>query len=259
MLIIPPLGRRMVTAWQSSFWIFQIMQWAIIPPGCLQHNREVFRTTDAGSSWTQVYNFQMTHGGNQIYCSSAGALYSGGYQYIARSTDNGASWQQVTNGLDYSWYIGVCGDGNYLYTASSGTNRPFWTSPESDGLTWTPYQGGAQTFTTDPFEMFFDSTNRIMYSANWEGLFALKVLGSTPVEHAIASKSLDVNDPAWNHATVILNGRLNLRDAKVLHDCSINVYDVKGNLLCRAPLDKDGNVKIDSRFVGQQAVVVTSR
>jgi hypothetical protein len=136
-----------------------------------------FRTADGGASWSQVHDNPMTHGGNQIYCSKAGALYSGGYQYPSRSTDNGKTWAQVKTGLDYSWYMGVSGDGNDIYLGNVGPNRPMYISPETDGTTWTPYQAGAQTFGDQPFEMFFDSTNGIMYSANWDGLFALKVLG----------------------------------------------------------------------------------
>ncbi len=136
-----------------------------------------FRTTDGGTTWAQVYTNPMTHGGNQIYRSKAGALYSGGYQYPSRSTDNGATWSQVKTGLDYSWYMGVAGDGNYIYLAGVGENRPFFVSPESDGTKWEPYEGGAQTFSTQPFEMFFDAKNGILYSASWGGLYALKVTG----------------------------------------------------------------------------------
>ncbi len=50
-----------------------------------------FKTTDRGKTWTHVYEHSMTHGGNQLYRSSDGALYSGGYQYPVRSTDNGSS------------------------------------------------------------------------------------------------------------------------------------------------------------------------
>jgi hypothetical protein len=134
-----------------------------------------FRTTDAGKTWTQCYDKQMTHGGNQLYRTRAGVLYAGGYQYPARSTDNGATWQQLKDsGLPYSWYIGICGDGNYIYTGSSGEG-PFFISPENNGLKWKPYNGGKQKFHTDPFEMYYDAVNHIMYSANWEGLYALKV------------------------------------------------------------------------------------
>jgi hypothetical protein len=138
-----------------------------------------FRTDNGGATWKQVYDNPMTHGGNQIYCSKTGALYSGGYQYPARSTDNGLTWAQVKTGLDYSWYMGVSGDGDNIYVAGVGENRPFFVSPESDGINWTPYQGGAQKFSSQPFEMHYDSANGIMYSANWNGMYALKVPGKT--------------------------------------------------------------------------------
>lgn len=135
-----------------------------------------FRTTDAGATWTQAYKLQMTHGGNQLYRARNGTLYAGGYQYPVRSTDNGASWQQIKNGLPYSWYIGICGDGTNLYTGCTNGKNPFFTSPEGDGLTWKAYQGGAQKFSAEPFEMWYDSANRIMYAASWhEGLLALKI------------------------------------------------------------------------------------
>jgi hypothetical protein len=135
-----------------------------------------YRTTDAGATWSQVYRLQMTHGGDQLYRTTAGVLYAGAYQYPVRSVDNGVSWQPLTRGLVYSWYMGICGDGKTLYTACSNTNEPFFTSPENDGLTWTAYRGGAQKFSAEPFEMRYDSTNHILYAASWsEGLLALKV------------------------------------------------------------------------------------
>jgi photosystem II stability/assembly factor-like uncharacterized protein len=135
-----------------------------------------FRTTDGGKTWSIVFRSQMTHGGNQLYRAADGTLYSGGYQYPARSADNGASWQQIKNGLIYSWYMGICGDGENLYTAGVNENQPFFTSAEADGLTWSAYSGGKQKFSAAPFEMFYDAKNRIMYAASWhEGLLALKV------------------------------------------------------------------------------------
>lgn len=135
-----------------------------------------FRTTDAGATWSQAYKLQMTHGGNQLYRTKAGVLYAGAYQYPVRSTDNGASWQAIKQGLVYSWYMGICGDGRNLYTACSNKNEPFFTSPEDDGEKWTADQGGAQKFSAEPFEMQYDPRNHILYAASWgEGLLALKV------------------------------------------------------------------------------------
>jgi hypothetical protein len=161
-----------------------------------------FRTTDAGSTWSLVYDKQMTHGGNQIYCSKTGVLYSGGYQYPARSTNNGASWTQITKGLDYSWYMGVCGDGQFIYIGNSGENRPFFVSPESDGTQWSVYRGGAQTFSSDPFEMGYDPVNGIMYSSNWEGLFALKTTSGASVNDPPAKAGRALARPGTRKAVM---------------------------------------------------------
>jgi hypothetical protein len=133
-----------------------------------------FKTTDGGKSWSLVYKSQMTHGGNQLYRAGDGTLYSGGYQYPARSTDNGSTWEPLKKGLVYSWYMGICGDGKHLYTASSSEKQPFFVSPETDGMNWKPLND--QKFSAVPFEMVLDPVNRILYSASWEeGLLAIKL------------------------------------------------------------------------------------
>ena len=134
-----------------------------------------YKTADAGATWKQVYDKQMTHGGNQLYRTREGVLYSGGYQFPVRSTDNGETWRQIKAGLVYSWYMGICGDGTTLFTACSNSNEPFFTSSERDGETWTAFEGGAQKFSAEPFEMHYDAKSRTMYAASWsEGLLALK-------------------------------------------------------------------------------------
>jgi hypothetical protein len=85
--------------------------------------------------------------------------------------------------------MGVSGDGDNIYVGGFGENRPFFVSPESDGVTWTQYQGGAQKFSSQPFEMHYDSANGIMYSASWNGLYALKVLGKTGAIRPTARKA----------------------------------------------------------------------
>lgn len=143
-----------------------------------------WRTADAGAHWTQVSMTGIPHGGIDLYYSSSGALYVGAAQFPMRSTDNGMTWTPLANnGLPSFYYYGVWGDGTTLYTqlAYTGTNsgqgaQPFYSSPESDGLTWTKFNGGTQTFMDGPYQMRFDPVHRIMYSANWaSGLWALKV------------------------------------------------------------------------------------
>jgi hypothetical protein len=142
-----------------------------------------WRTSDGGATWTKVSDLSGVHGGAELYRDSKGALYFGGYQYPARSTDNGVTWAQVSTGLQYASYMSMVGDGKNLYTGPSCAcggspyNQSYFTSLETDGKTWTAYQGGAQKTGNGPYRMRFDKVNRIIYSANWlSGLWALRVI-----------------------------------------------------------------------------------
>ncbi len=140
------------------------------------------RTTDSGATWTKVGTLNGFHGALSIYYTKDGVLYSGANQYPARSRDNGVTWELLSK-LPSAQYFGVQGDGKSFYASPSCAcmgepyNKPFFTSPESDGLTWTPYQGGAQAFGNGPNGLRLNSTTRILYSANWDsGFWALRVV-----------------------------------------------------------------------------------
>jgi hypothetical protein len=135
----------------------------------------MWRTTDGGNSWTQVTTQNMSHGGGQVYISKTGPIYTTCFNGVLRSTDDGATWTKVGS-VDF--VTSVFGDGTTLYThkAYTGSAAPFFTSPETDGVNWTAFNGGTQTFSNGPFEMFFDPVNGILYSSNWgNGILALKV------------------------------------------------------------------------------------
>jgi photosystem II stability/assembly factor-like uncharacterized protein len=145
----------------------------------------MWRSTDSGSSWTLVSSFNITHGGQQIYYASNGYLYAGAAYYPIRSKDNGVTWEQLTT-FAYWYYYSVYGDGVDLFTqlAFTGDNggqgpHPYYTSKETDGLSWSPYNPngtGAQMFADGPFMMLYDAGHQILYSANWNtGFWALKV------------------------------------------------------------------------------------
>jgi hypothetical protein len=136
-----------------------------------------WRTTDAGKTWTKVIANSIFHGGGETYYAKDGKLYSTGVTpCLQRSTDNGATWTDLKAPGECT---GVWGDGNYLYTAPAYAQgmQPFFTSPETDGLTWSAYKGGTQKFDgSGPFEMAFDSLNGILYASMWfQGVWALKV------------------------------------------------------------------------------------
>lgn len=142
-----------------------------------------WRTSDGGTNWTRVTERVIAHGGNQLYYTKEGVLYAGSHGYPLRSRDNGQTWETIES-LPYATYYSIHGDGKTLYTQISYTGdnagqglQPWRVSAEDSGNSWTPYQGGAQTFNNGPFIMRFDANNGIMYSANWRtGVWALKVL-----------------------------------------------------------------------------------
>ncbi|MGA3122070.1 MAG: hypothetical protein ABSF69_15010 [Polyangiaceae bacterium] len=130
-----------------------------------------WRTTDAGTTWTQVSTNNMQHGGGTIYYTAAGALYVSGTPHILLSMDNGQTWSAVA---PLSGYSSVIGDGTTLYTGAYIGPMSYLTAPESTGSVWT--NAGTQQFINGPFQMAFDSTHRILYAASWNaGLLALKV------------------------------------------------------------------------------------
>jgi photosystem II stability/assembly factor-like uncharacterized protein len=147
----------------------------------LSDDNGFWRTTDAGGHWTEVFSKTGSpHGGSDIYYTAGGTLYAGASTYPLRSTDNGQTWTQITMGLPYAYYYSLVGDGTNLFTQPSlrngmGPQMPYNTSLESDGLNWTNFNGGTQTFIDGPYLMRYDKVNHIMYSANWTaGLWALK-------------------------------------------------------------------------------------
>jgi hypothetical protein len=118
----------------------------------------------------------MAHGGGQIYHAKTGVLYASGNDEVMRSTDDGVTWTKVGSGL-VRFTTSVFGDGKHLYAhqAYGGSSAPFYVSPESHGVTWTPYTSGG-SFDNSPFETVFDATNGILYAASWgEGMLALRV------------------------------------------------------------------------------------
>jgi hypothetical protein len=145
------------------------------------YNAGLFRTTDAGATWTQVNPLQQDHGGFDAHYSAQGYLYIGAVGGVYRSTDNGASWEQENNGLPASYYYSVIGDGHYLYTGQSFVgldyNTPMFVSLEggsAEGRSWTAYS--SQIIPQGPFKMVFDRTNHVIYNATWgSGAWALTV------------------------------------------------------------------------------------
>jgi len=126
-----------------------------------------WKTTNSGSSWTQVSSAEQAHGGNQVYYGSNGTLYSGAAYHPLKSTNNGSSWSSLGN-TSYAYFIAFGGDGTNLYTArvSNGSEANMNLSTEAADTTWNQngpaIMGGLHEFTK------VDPVNHIMYVAAWD-------------------------------------------------------------------------------------------
>jgi hypothetical protein len=77
-------------------------------------------------------------------------------------------------------YFAIIGDSSRLYTArgnagdSTDAEDTYYVSDESDGTSWVAMN--SQTFRDGPYRMSYDTTNGVVYSANWNArVWALKV------------------------------------------------------------------------------------
>jgi photosystem II stability/assembly factor-like uncharacterized protein len=129
-----------------------------------------WRTTNGGTSWTQVSTVNMQHGASQVYRTAAGVYYVGAEHTLLRSTDEGVSFTSV-GPSNQDGYNAVIGDGNFLHAQSANTGQatagplPYVVSSETDGMTWTPFND--QTFSDGPMSMAVDRVHGVVYSSNW--------------------------------------------------------------------------------------------
>jgi hypothetical protein len=195
-----------------------------------------WRTTNAGTTWTKVTTHSMTHGGNQIYYSQSGVLYSGADGCLIRSTNNGITWTDISS-TGTRYYQCVAGDGTTMYTMSSGpgtTQQSFITSPESNGTTWTTYSD-SRKFAYTVYAMEFDPVNRIMYASMWDGaMWALKIPGSsTETINRAGARSL--SQASSSHCPQLLIGKSKIVIAKSFYHSSNSVlFDITGRQLIHA-------------------------
>jgi hypothetical protein len=118
----------------------------------------LYYTSDSGAQWEQVGPSAL----RQLYKNSS-YYYLGHAFGVNRSTD-GHTWTPIPN-TNSLW--GMIGDGKRLFGAerdSTSDRQPYFTSPESDGLTWTTFATpltahGALYFAYDP-------DHHLLYSAN---------------------------------------------------------------------------------------------
>lgn len=142
------------------------------------YDRGIYRTDDAGKTWTKVSNSQDSHGGFYATYSAQGNLYIGVNGGIDRSSDNGKTWTSISLGLG-GWFYGLASDGEFLYTAPAfvgvQTNTPLLVSPEGglrEGEVWTNYND--ENLLYGPFRMYVEPNGKTLYNSGWDlGAWAL--------------------------------------------------------------------------------------
>ena len=102
----------------------------------------VHRSTDAGATWTEVWNSPAAFRLDSIETTDAGALLVGGTTFfggnVLRSTDDGATWSETQVGFSGVEAIGVGSSG--LAWAAAGDNVLHRST--DDGVTWSPLPNG---------------------------------------------------------------------------------------------------------------------
>jgi hypothetical protein len=129
---------------------------------------DIWRTLDSGANWEKVGDAE---GGGMLYKAKNGVYYIGALDTLYRSDDEGATWTQLP---DTGPIIqGLVGDGTTMFVSRYaagfpwGENlQPYMTSPENDGLTWTPYP--SPPFTQGAIAMAIDTGHNLLFSVNSE-------------------------------------------------------------------------------------------
>jgi hypothetical protein len=211
-----------------------------------------WRTSNGGNTFTKVSNTCIQHGGGTIYYTAEGVLYASGNPRNLRSTDNGVTWTEIGPSGGFNC---IFGDGTMLYTMKCFGPAPMIVAPEDNDNNWSDFN--SQQFVQGPFEMALDAENGIVYNANWQaGFWALKLEYATAGERG-PSPGAKPQAAAGNRISSVANERatISLRDAPA--GSTVDVYDVKGALLRRSVVGRDGMVRIEN--TGRQALMVQIR
>jgi hypothetical protein len=122
----------------------------------------LFVTSNSGGTWTKV-----GPGANrQMYQTQDKKAYYLPSDYgIQRSTDGGMTWTLIPNSPKT---FGIVGDGKNIYTSLRNSNSdqlPYYSSPESDGMTWTQMTDTPK-MAHGAHDQAYDPDHHLMYSAN---------------------------------------------------------------------------------------------
>jgi len=143
----------------------------------LLHGNGMWRTANAGDSWSKVSEITGIHGFTTLYYASNGDVYSGSYGYPARSTDNGLNWESSSNGLAMAQYYGLIGDGTNIYAMPDALPPPsgMMFTPEGDGMNWQPFGSSPPLDRHGMQHPAFDPNIGVVYFVNNDTVYGIKV------------------------------------------------------------------------------------
>lgn len=147
-------------------------------------NGNIWRTTNNGSTWTQVIAQNISHGASNCLTRVGTTWYIAVQTDVLYSNDNGATWTATTGS-------GLIGGGNIscvvptaydFYTAMNFPLQTYmtgqWYTMRSNGTVWSSFSGITATY-TDPFfngpnsngpvAAVYDSVNHIGYVSCYLG------------------------------------------------------------------------------------------
>jgi hypothetical protein len=129
------------------------------------------RTTNAGSSWTQVNNAEHNHGNAQIWINPSNAdVYLAGKNGIWRSTTQGATWTQVSTTASSAVYATP----STIYAQQgAASNQPVSDGNPQKAAIGTPGSWASWAVPaglnngTKRAAVAFDGTHWVIISGNW--------------------------------------------------------------------------------------------
>jgi hypothetical protein len=124
-----------------------------------------WRTTDAGSTWTQVAQIQHGHGNSQLWNVGNGVAYVGATDGIYKTTDGGATWTKVSSTMATN----VVATATTLYAAWGYDQDPrLQTAARGADTKWTMVTAPAgMNKGWKRAAVTYDGTHYIVVSGSW--------------------------------------------------------------------------------------------
>jgi len=125
----------------------------------------IFRSTNNGDFWTQIYNLSSGNWIGAIAVNTEGDIFAGGYGMV-RSTDNGINWIEINNGLtDLNIQDIAISSSNFVYV---GTFAGSIFRSTDNGVNWIQINNGLNTPIV--FSLSINSLNHI-FVGTFDGVF----------------------------------------------------------------------------------------